>query len=324
MRFHIIGFGILFIFALSACGAGSSVEPTTTLQGAIVPSRIPTDTPTATATNTLTPSVTPTATATNTPVATATPTSTNTPTATPTPLPPSYEIGEQTAYTAVDSISDAQPIVQYNFTGFEGDVVSMSVERASDFLDPFIYVLDQNGQRIAENDDIAEGDYNASINNFVLPADGEYRVFATRFRENAGPTIGAFELIFSRQAASNVDLASGISLISIEYDTNINGTIDDDTPFISYVFSGRAGETITVEMARLSGVLDPYILLFQRDTQAVLGEIDDDPRGGTRNAYLEGITLPADGDYIVLATRYQGIDGETAGDFILRVSLNSD
>lgn len=328
--FNLFGLGFALVAILTACDINSSVTPTATLRGAIVPSRIPTETPTntptqtPTATLTLIPSNTPMPTLTNTPEATATPTATSTPTNTPTPLPPAYNIGSQLSYAAVDTISDQQPLVEYVFSGDEGDVISISVNGTSGFLDPFVYVIDTSNVRIAENDDVADGDYNAAIEAFTLPATGTYRIAVTRFRENIGPTIGSFELRFVRQSAANIDIASGISLVNIEYDTNVSGRVDDETPFMSYIFSGTAGDNITVEMAKVSGNLDPYIILIQRDTQEILSEIDDDPRGGTFNAYLDDITLPEDGNYIVLATRYQGIEGTTMGEFIVRVSLNED
>lgn len=90
-RKWIFSFGISIILMVSACSGDSNMTPTETLKGAIVPTRIDTETPTMTATTTSTPTATmtntPTTTPSNTPTHTPSPsaTATNTPTPTTTP-----------------------------------------------------------------------------------------------------------------------------------------------------------------------------------------------------------------------------------------------
>ncbi len=90
-RKWIFSFGISIILMVSACSGDSNTTPTETLKGAIVPTRIDTETPTMTATTTSTPTATmtntPTTTPSNTPTYTPSPsaTATNTPTPTVTP-----------------------------------------------------------------------------------------------------------------------------------------------------------------------------------------------------------------------------------------------
>ena len=53
----------------------------------------------------------------------------------------------------------------------------------------------------------------------------------------------------------------------------------------------------------------------------VIAENDDDPDGGTRNAYLESYLLTEDGEYTVIATRFQRDLGTSRGDFDLYFDL---
>jgi len=89
---------------ISACSGDANLTPSATLRGAIVPTRIPTETPTAT--NTPTSTVTSTPTVTNTPTSTVTntPTATSTPSATPT----STDTPSPTTTPTVDSTAVAE------------------------------------------------------------------------------------------------------------------------------------------------------------------------------------------------------------------------
>lgn len=319
---------LIILLMLSACDSSGS-NSTPTQRGAVVPTRMATSTPsdTPTATDTLTPSHTPTATDTATPEHSPTPSLTPTPSVTPSPTPsptpeaPRIAIGGEVRFSATNTISNAQPRVLYEFTADEGDVVSVQMNATTRFLDPFVAIDGSSGARLIENDDAETGGtINAAIRNFVIPASGAYAVVATRYREHAGPSAGDFELTYIRQSGSNFDPVSGIELLPLNLNENATGTISQEQAFVAYVFAGSAGDNLTIAAGRTSGDLDPYVLLIDRSSRAVLAENDDDPRGDTTNAYVENVTLPATGDYIVIVTRYQGAEGSTTGEYILNVS----
>lgn len=317
---------VVMIFVLSACGTNG----TATQQGALVPTRANTSTPTMT----YTPSNTPTATHTFTPSPTATNTSTPTvlptftesptpiPTNTPSPTVPTVGIGDELSFTVNGTISTVDWRVRYTFAGSSGDSISVEMNTDSARLDPLLIILDANGTRIAENDDIADGSDNAGILNFVLQSDGMYTILATRRGEADSPYIGDYQLNFLRLPASYYDPDTGIFLMPIEVNTDEIGEINDSEPFQSYIFEGSAGDIVSIEMTRASGNLDPYLILVNRQTQEIIAQNDDDERSDTTNAYIAEVTLPLEGEYIVLATRYQGIDGNSAGEFILRISIS--
>lgn len=108
----------------------------------------------------------------------------------------------------------------------------------------------------------------------------------------------------------------------IEYGDVVSHSITNDTPGISYTFVGNAGDVITVEMVALEDGLDPLIILYG-PTGAMFAANDDN--GRTQNAAIVGYTLPMDGEYSILATRYgerSAIGG--TGDFELSLEIAED
>jgi serine protease Do len=85
---------------------------------------------------------------------------------------------------------------------------------------------------------------------------------------------------------------------------NINGNLTKDQPGKLYIFKGKAGQKITVEMD--SNDFDPKLVLYKEiplenneyQYQQLKESIDKAP--GDVNAILE-ITLPEDGNYVIVA-----------------------
>lgn len=319
-------FFFTLIFVLAACDA--STTPVATLAGAIVPTRIATNTPTATPTSTPTNTATPTVTNTPTNTPTATSTATQTPSSTPTPAVVVISIGSQQEFNATNNISNTQQEVRYTFTANAGDVINVQMRQTTGDLDTLVRILDADGERIAENDDDTQSDtFDSFLRDYTIPADGEYTIIATRYE--GGTSFGNYELIFTREAANpptetpdviapDSDLL-GVTPIAIG--RNVSGTIDDSRILQIYSFSAEAGDNLTIQLARVNGTLDPVILLINPDDQSIIAQNDDDPDGGTVNALLD-VTIPATGEYWVVATRIRGVGGISEGDYLLRVRRN--
>lgn len=90
-------------------------------------------------------------------------------------------------------ISDASPVEEYIFQGRAGDVVRISMERASGDLDALVTIYDQSRKQIAFDDDGA-GEKDALIDAFMLPYDGPYIIAASRYQRGQGLTGGAYFL----------------------------------------------------------------------------------------------------------------------------------
>jgi hypothetical protein len=94
------------------------------------------------------------------------------------------------------TIDDARSVELYEFYGQAGDQIEITMRRQTGDLDPFVLLLDEAGNRVAEDDDGA-GDRNAALR-FTLTATGTYQIAATRYLEEAGVTTGDFELTVQR------------------------------------------------------------------------------------------------------------------------------
>ncbi len=102
----------------------------------------------------------------------------------------------------------------------------------------------------------------------------------------------------------------------IAYGQSVSGAITAEAPEVFYTFQGRAGEVITVAMSAVQPGLDSYVRLITPDGT----ELVDDDTGGNLDSLLGPYTLPADGTYTVVATRFGGLQGGSTGAYTLVVS----
>ncbi len=340
----------LILVILSACV--TTGDPTPTLRGAFVPTRVsptsqptetatltpseipqatvtstetpqPTSTPTATQTATLT------ATATLTPVpATETPTEAATSTATPTVIDPNVTPSDATptvttlpivyGETVRGTITNDQPRVLYSFTGLPGDTINIRMVAPNGDLDPYLKLLDSNGVVLEENDD-----YNTSISrdslidNFILPGGETFTIMATRFDEERGIRQGDFELTLS--TGTYVDPPVEDQVLPLEPGATVNGEITRDQHVIYYSFEGRAGDLVTIDMTSNTNLLDPVLMLIGPDGTRLI-ENDDVPARNL-DSVITDFVLPADGTYQIAATRFEGAAGNTTGQYSLTLTF---
>ncbi len=105
----------------------------------------------------------------------------------------------------------------------------------------------------------------------------------------------------------------------IAYNESLRGVINNTVAAYTFQFTGSAGDEVVIEMNRAGGDLDSYLFLL--DSGGVTLQEDDNSGGDNGNARIEA-TLPADGDYLILATRRGQDSGTTLGNFLL--NLRSD
>jgi len=293
--------------------------PPTALPVTAVPivTPLPTVAPATTVAPTDTPSLTwtvpPTATATLTPAATQPPAG---------PHPIAYGV------TVSGAISDAQPESHYTFTGHLGEEITIRLERRSGDLDTVLALEDAAGHELAANDD-ASGPVpsDSRIERFRLPATGAYTIIATRFQRAAGTTGGDFRLTLELAGVSPAASPTLPGPQWIAYGQTISGVITDEQPVVAYHFSGEQGDVVRISLARLSPVenLDPYLQLMDAAGRQLAAN-DDAPSPGapdTINAQISGFRLPATGDYLILASRFQQAQGATRGAYVLTLLLES-
>lgn len=110
------------------------------------------------------------------------------------------------------TIDATHPRRVYTYAGTAGETISIALAALDGTLDPLLRVLNPDGTVLAENDDAAVGDGNSLVAGIDLPVDGVYTVIATRYREDAGETVGRFELAVSRGSAVTNNLECGAEL----------------------------------------------------------------------------------------------------------------
>ena len=153
-----------------------------------------------------------------------------------------------------------------------------------------------DGSLVAENDDQLGdelfGVYDAQISDITLPQTGTYTVTVEVAQGSGTYTLG----ISSPQPLELTE--DGV--------TTIRGRLQDVFPVQRWVFTGTAGEVLTFTLTAENGTLDP-VLTVLKPGGALLAYNDDarDPELGV-NAQITQVTLPADGDYIIEAGRFEG------------------
>lgn len=121
---------------------------------------------------------------------------------------------------------------------------------------------------------------------------------------------------------------TGETPLPIQTGQPINASITIDNPFDVYVFEGSADETVTIFMEATSQTLDTNLFLVDANGIQIAANDDADPAQitGTQdrptNSLISNFTLPADGEYRIIATRFGTIYGGTIGTY--RLTLQTD
>ncbi|MEO8610325.1 MAG: SH3 domain-containing protein [Chloroflexota bacterium] len=104
--------------------------------------------------------------------------------------------------------------------------------------------------------------------------------------------------------------------IGISYGNTMKGTIGGDVAGGRYTFAAQSGDVVSIKMSRDSGDLDPQIIVLDAAGNE-LTRNDDTSGQETRDALIDSFSVPADGNYTIIATRYQENVGLSAGDYSL-------
>lgn len=215
--------------------------------------------------------------------------------------------------TITGEITNDQFRQLYTFGGSEGQVVAITMRHVDGDLDPVVLLMNNTGIVLSYSDDDDEG-RDAIIASQRLPADGTYVVIATRFGHEHGSTSGTYELRLDSLGST----ASGGS--NLRLGTSIVGEITPDASEVIYTFQATRGQVINIYMKRTSGDLDPLIDLFNESGGHLISGDDDLNAYGSLNAAILNYMIPADGRYIIRATRWGYSAGDTRGSFLLEIS----
>lgn len=103
-------------------------------------------------------------------------------------------------------------------------------------------------------------------------------------------------------------------LLTIAFGESLEGDLTNERYRETYIFAGRADEIISISMQALDGDLDPLMTLVGADGNVVAHSDDD---GDGKDAFIDNLRLPADGDYFLIATRFGHEHGSTTGAYQL-------
>ncbi len=186
----------------------------------------------------------------------------------------------------------------YAFEGQAGQVVTVQMSADSLTLDPYVVLIQPDGERLAEG-----GDTNASRIaelTATLPEGGTYLVVATRFLGVEGFSGGDYSLTVSTPDAG------GAGQSALSYGSSVMGRVSGLNPRELYAFTGSAGDVITLRVTHAPGETTLQIEVQDPDRHR-LAESAPSENGETA---LEALELPADGDYRVIVKRPRSHDAE--------------
>ncbi|MCZ7538778.1 MAG: PPC domain-containing protein [Anaerolineae bacterium] len=147
----------------------------------------------------------------------------------------------------------------------------------------------------------------------TIASDGVY--FLAVSLPGVGSAGGVFELSVDRAGASAIQEQQ-----EIQIGQSLQGRIDGATPAVSYRFSGVAGDVLEVRMSRTEGDLSSYLAVLDENEQVLVAAGDDDGDGVAELS----VVLPADGVYLIAATRQGQAEGTTTGSFVLELAAGGE
>lgn len=210
----------------------------------------------------------------------------------------------ETAILALDvpahgTLSESRPQQRWIFNGIAGQQVTISaVDAVHDSgLDVALRLLAPDGSEEAYNDDQTGDDlyglYDAQIPNHTFAASGAYTLVVEWVQGEGTYSLGI-------SAARPFELsADGV--------TYLQGQISDVFATQRWTLTGRAGQVFTITMqAAPDSALDPLLRLLRPDGRVVARNDDALDTALGVNAQLSQVALPADGTYVIEASRYEG------------------
>ena len=201
------------------------------------------------------------------------------------------------------TLSSGEYMNVYTLNGRRGDQVELRLQSSA--FDPYLFINGPGDFALANDDDDSGEDGTNSRLIVTLPADGEYRVYATSYQ--AGES-GAYRLSAATATAGAAQQAAATTSGSPAFETGIdfNGDLSNSDEQLdggkyldAYTFSGRRGERVSLTLESAS--FDAYLMMLGPDENLV--ENDDGPDGST-NSRIDAV-LPADGEYTIGVTSYQ-------------------
>lgn len=217
-----------------------------------------------------------------------------------------------------DRLDAGEFVDRWTFRGTPGQ--SYVVRLNSGAFDPYVFIRGEGLEADNDDDPSGRGAVNSRLE-FVMPSDGEVRIYATSYQADES---GDYALLLSEAGAEDAPAPVVASAATLAVGQTLSGSLSGDAPTLrsgeymrTYALRGRAGDRVELRL-RSSG-FDPYVFITGPGDFSAANDDDESGQDGTNSRLI--VTLPADGEYQVVATSYE--PGET-GDFVLAAARASD
>ena len=181
----------------------------------------------------------------------------------------------------------------YTFRGNAGQTVQIDV--MSGEFDAFAILQDAAGNELSRNDDDGEG-FDARIT-YTLPSAGMYRIVANTYRADR---YGTYRIRITSLAASTArsgqTIQRGLRLTGRL--TPSDPRMADNSVFHYYIYNGRAGEMITVDV--MSREFDAYAIIQDASGNELIRNDDGGEGTNARITYR----LPYQGQFRIVVNTY--------------------
>ncbi len=223
------------------------------------------------------------------------------------------------------ALDDGTPRTVYAFSGLRGEVVTITAQVTGGDLDPMLAVLSNSGDLLARVDDgppfeaagATSGPRDVQIQALRLPESDRYYVVIGRFGFGLGATSGDYTIEVDRIGVSS---ANGSAL---RYGDSVVNRISAGAPQLYYSFLATRGDLVNISMQRISGDLDS-LLQVTDSSGVVLASDDEVANSGSLDAEISHLSIPQDGLYVIVASRFGQAAGTSEGGFYLTLQEAKD
>jgi len=225
---------------------------------------------------------------------------------------------------APGNITNANFISAYQFTAFADDRITVEMLRSGGDLNTFLGLADVAGNILARDEGFDPPV--ARINNFRVPEDGCYFIYASRDGVADGNTEGTFTLTASGIPVdpSQVlpQVPEGVTFLrDVSLGEAANGTITNDDWRVAFRFRADSNGTFTATATRSgdSSTLIPSVELYDAQFN-LLDRVTANFVGNLSNP----LTYAGEAGkyYFIVVQREGGASGTSSGDFTLNVISN--
>ena len=213
-----------------------------------------------------------------------------------------------------DRLDAGEYVDRWVFSGTPGETYEVRLNSGA--FDSYLLVRGEGVEEDNDDDASGRGSTNSRLQ-FVMPADGEVRIYATSY---SADETGDYALMVGRPGEAAAPAPVIRSAGAIRVGQTLDGALDEAAPTLrsgeymrAYAIQGRAGDRLEIRLR--SSTFDPYVFITGPDDFALANDDDETGDDGVNSRLV--VTLPADGEYQLVATSFE--PGET-GAFTLSVA----